>query len=117
MLISRSSGEVRQITENGLMLGLFPEAEYTAAEIPLDSGDRCLIYTDGVFEAMSATQEEYGKARMEQFLRAHIDLSAMALTTALLEEVARWAGHANGRSQDDDITVVALDFRTRVAVS
>ncbi len=111
MLTSRSSGAVRQIAENGLMLGLFPEAEYTATEIPLDSGDRCLIYTDGVFEAMSATQEEYGKARMEQFLRTHTDLSAMALTTALLEEVARWAGHANGRSQDDDITVVAFDFR------
>ena len=111
MLTSRSSGAVRQIEENGLMLGLFPEAEYAAAEIPLDSGDRCLIYTDGVFEAMSATQEEYGKPRMAEFLKAHRDLSAVALTAALLEEVARWAGHVNGRSQDDDITVVAVDFR------
>jgi len=115
MLTSRSSGAVRQIEENGLMLGLFPEAEYSAAEIPLDSGDRCLIYTDGVFEAMSATQEEYGKPRMAEFLKTHRDLSAVALTTALLEEVARWADHANGRSQDDDITVVAVDFRRAAA--
>ena len=117
MLASRSSGAVRQIEENGLMLGLFPEAEYSSTEIPLDSGDRCLIYTDGVFEAMSATQEEYGKQRMEQFLRAHRDLTAVALTKALLEEVSHWAGHANGRSQDDDITVLALDFLPPVAAS
>jgi sigma-B regulation protein RsbU (phosphoserine phosphatase) len=110
MLTSRSSGAVRQIEENGLMLGLFPEAEYSATEIPLDSGDRCLIYTDGVFEAMNAMQEEYGKPRMEQFLRAHGNLSAVAMTKALLEEVSHWADHANGRSQDDDITVLALDF-------
>jgi len=58
MLASGSSGAVRQIEENGLMLGLFPEAEYSSTEIPLDSGDRCLIYTDGVFEAMNAAQEE-----------------------------------------------------------
>jgi phosphoserine phosphatase RsbU/P len=117
MLTSRSSGAVRQIEENGLMLGLFPEAEYSATEIPLDSGDRCMIYTDGVFEAMNATQEEYGKSRMEQFLKAHGDLSAVALTKALLEEVSHWAGHANGRSQDDDITVLALDFRVPAAAS
>jgi serine phosphatase RsbU (regulator of sigma subunit) len=117
MFTSRSSGAVRQIEENGLMLGLFPDAEYSAKEIPLDSGDRCLIYTDGVFEAMSATQEEYGKARMEQFLRMHGDLSAAGLTTGLLEEVARWAEHANGRSQDDDITVLALDFRPVISAS
>jgi len=115
MLTSRSSGAVRQIEENGLMLGLFPEAEYSTAEIPLDSGDRCLIYTDGVFEAMSATQEEYGKPRMAEFLKTHRDLSAVALTTALLEEVARWADHTKGRSQDDDITVVAVDFRRAAA--
>ena len=66
---------------------------------------------------MSATQEEYGKQRMEQFLRAHRDLTAVALTKALLEEVSHWAGHANGRSQDDDITVLALDFLPPVAAS
>jgi len=111
MLASGYSGAVRQIEENGLMLGLFPEAEYSSTEIPLDSGDRCLIYTDGVFEAMNAAQEEFGKPRLEQFLKTHSDLSAVAITKQLLEEVARWAGHTGGRSQDDDITVLVIDFR------
>jgi phosphoserine phosphatase RsbU/P len=110
MLASRSSGSVRQIEENGLMLGLFPEATYTSMEIPLDAGDRCLLYTDGVFEAMNATQEEFSKPRLAQFLKTHADQAAESFTRSLLEEVSRWAGHGNGRRQDDDITVLTLDF-------
>jgi phosphoserine phosphatase RsbU/P len=110
MLASRSSGSVRQIEENGLMLGLYPEAAYSSTEISLSSADRCLLYTDGLFEAMNVTHEEFGKPRLAQFLKSHGDLAADAFTKALLEEVSRWANHANGRSQDDDITVVTLDF-------
>jgi phosphoserine phosphatase RsbU/P len=110
MIASRSSGDVRQVEENGVMLGLFPEAPYTSTEIALGSGDRCLLYTDGVFEAMNGIQEEFSKPRLEQFLKTHADLPADGFTKSLLEEVSRWAGHASGRRQEDDITVVALDF-------
>src|SRR5262249_27578559 len=89
LLASRASGQVRQIEENGLMLGLFPEAEYLSKEISLDQADRCLLYTDGVFEAMNAAQEEFGKARLEQFLKTHHTVSAAELTKQLLEEVSR----------------------------
>jgi phosphoserine phosphatase RsbU/P len=108
-LASHTNG-VRQIEENGLMLGLFPEAEYTATQIPLRNGDRCLLYTDGILEAMDAAQQEFGKARLQHSLEAHGDLSAAQFTTALLGEISRWSGHAKGRRQEDDITLVALDF-------
>jgi sigma-B regulation protein RsbU (phosphoserine phosphatase) len=109
MLASRSNG-VRLIEENGLMLGLFPEADYTATEISLRSGDRCLLYTDGILEAMDSSQQEFGKARLQQSLESHRDLSAAQFTSALLDEISRWSGHAAGRRQEDDITLVALDF-------
>jgi sigma-B regulation protein RsbU (phosphoserine phosphatase) len=109
LLASRSSG-VRQIEENGLMLGLFPEASYSAREIPLSSGDRCLLYTDGILEAMDASQEEFGKARLQQFFEAHGHLPAGQFASTLLDEIARWAGRSTGRRQEDDITLVAIDF-------
>jgi len=117
MLASPPPETVRQFEENGVMLGLFPEAEYTSIEIPLRAGDRCLMYTDGVFEAMNAVQQEFGKPRLAEFLQTHANLSANAFTKALLEEVARWASHANGQRQDDDITVLALDFRRGTAAA
>jgi hypothetical protein len=33
------------------MLGLFPEAVYSSAEIQVGPGERCLLYTDGILEA------------------------------------------------------------------
>ncbi len=108
-LASHTNG-VSQIEENGLMLGLFPEAEYTAKEIPIRSGDRYLLYTDGILEAMDTSQQEFGKARLQQSLETHRDLSATQFTSALLDEISRWSGHATGRHQEDDITLVALDF-------
>jgi phosphoserine phosphatase RsbU/P len=111
MLASRSPSAVRQIEQNGLMLGLFPEAMYPSVELPLRPQDRCLLYTDGAFEATNAALEEFGKPRLENFLQTHIDLPAERFTTAFLDEISRWAGHATGRSRDDDITLLVLDFR------
>ena len=108
---SSSNGGVRTVEENGLMLGLFPEASYSDAEIHLRPGDRCLLYTDGLLEAMSATHEEFGKARVGNFLEAQRGLTAARLAASLLEEVARWSGQAAGRRQEDDITLLVLDFR------
>jgi hypothetical protein len=49
--------ESREIEANGLMLGLFPDAEYSAIEVPLGAGDRVLLYTDGILEAMNTAHE------------------------------------------------------------
>lgn len=111
MLASRSPSGVRQIEENGLMLGLFREATYSAVEFPLRAHDRCILYTDGAFEATNTAQEEFGKLRLQDFLQTHIDLPVERFTAAFLDEISLWAGHAAGRSRDDDITLLVLDFR------
>jgi serine phosphatase RsbU (regulator of sigma subunit) len=102
-------GNVREIEENGFMLGVFPDAEFTAAEIPLRAGDRCLLYTDGLFEAANTAQEEYGRTRVAQFLETRRDQPAPQFADALLAEIAQWAGHAAG-GQADDITLVVIDL-------
>jgi phosphoserine phosphatase RsbU/P len=110
MLASRADGTVRRVEENGPILGMFIEAPYSAVEIPFRPGDRLFLYTDGAFEAMNSSLEEYGKARVEQFLKTHLTMSPDSLSTALLDDLSHWSGHAKG-GQDDDITFVVLDFR------
>ena len=107
---TQSATTVRQIEQNGLMLGLFPEAAYSAIEISLCDGDRCLLYTDGVVEAVNSAHEEFGKLRLERVLAQHAALPSDRFVTALFDEIARWSGQAGVRRQDDDITVLVLDF-------
>jgi serine phosphatase RsbU (regulator of sigma subunit) len=102
--------EARELEANGLMLGLFPEATYAPVEIQLEARDRLLLYTDGISEAMSSTREEFGKVRLKAFLSSSTASSAASFADALLSELRRWSATDSGRAQDDDITLLVLDF-------
>jgi serine phosphatase RsbU (regulator of sigma subunit) len=110
-LAARNCGEVRQIEENGLMLGMFPEAVYASREIPSGAGDRCLLYTDGLFEAHNAAQEEYGKSRCAEFLVRQGGLATAAFADALLGDIAKFSGRDSAGTQEDDITLMVVDIQ------
>jgi sigma-B regulation protein RsbU (phosphoserine phosphatase) len=111
MLASGAAGNVREIEENGLMLGMFPDAVYSSVEIHVEPGDRCLLYTDGILEANNAAGEEFGKSRCKEFLGTRRDIPAALFANALLENIAGFSGHNSARAQEDDITLLVLDFR------
>jgi sigma-B regulation protein RsbU (phosphoserine phosphatase) len=115
MLASRGAGKVREIEENGLMLGMFPEAAYSAVEVGLSPGDRCLLYTDGLFEAKNAAQEEFGKSRCKEFMEKQRDIPAARFVETLLDSVAGFSGYNSARAQEDDITLLVLDFQKETA--
>ena len=110
LLALRGGGKVREIEENGLMLGMFPDAAYSSVEIRVGPGDRCLLCTDGVFEAKNTAQEEFGKSRCEKLLAARLEIPPALFADELLRAVADFSGHNSGRAQEDDITLLVLDF-------
>jgi len=110
MLSSPTDGNVREIEENGLMLGLFPDADYTSVEIRITPGDRCLLYTDGIFEASNAAQEEFGKSRCKEFLQSRRNISPGRFADDLLNNIATFSGLNSGRAQEDDITMLVVDI-------
>jgi phosphoserine phosphatase RsbU/P len=111
MLSTRAQPRVREIQENGLMLGLFPEATYSSVEFRIDSLDRCLLYTDGVFEASNTAREEFGKSRCRELLQSHRNISAAEFADQLLASIAAFSGCNSGHSQEDDLTLLVLDFQ------
>jgi phosphoserine phosphatase RsbU/P len=113
LLSSRSNGEARSIEQNGFFLGMFPEAIYSSIEIPLQPGDRYLLYTDGLPESRNAADEEFGLARCKQFLQSHPRLNAAALADELLGDIAHWSARSSGRLQEDDMTLIVIDCQER----
>jgi hypothetical protein len=100
----------REVESNGLLLGISEGATYSALERPFRPGDRCILYTDGVLEAKNAAQEEFGSGRLLRFLETQSSLAAAPVLAAFLTELARWSGRDDGSTQEDDITLVAVDF-------
>jgi phosphoserine phosphatase RsbU/P len=111
IVASRNDRQAREIEENGLMLGLFPDADYTSAEIGFSVGDRCLLYTDGILEAKNAAHEEFGKSRCKRLLETEREIPAGRFADLLLGSIASFSGYSSGRAQEDDITIVTLDFQ------
>jgi serine phosphatase RsbU (regulator of sigma subunit) len=92
---------IDDVVENGLILGIMPFASYQTRALSLGSGDRFLLYTDGVLEA-DQNGEEYGEARVKRVLSQ--PLSADEICRSLGREVNDWSQGVAG----DDVTIVAV---------
>ena len=91
-----------------LPLGLRDATEYDQVDVEMNPGDAFVLHTDGVNEARSQDQEEFGTARMLEILGACRD-SRSGLASgvqALCKSVEAFSGSARPR---DDITVVGVE--------
>jgi len=110
LLWRASTGCASEILENGLLLGLFPDASYSFVEIPLQPGDKAVLYTDGILEARSPSEQEFGPDLLKGFLESNHTLKVNAFADLLLEELTDWSEHPKGEGQADDITLLVIDF-------
>ena len=106
-----STGKTTRILENGLVLGMFEEATYEALEFPLEVGDRYVLYTDGVPEAANPCEEQFGVDRFMRFIENHKHLGADQFVQTFLAELSRWSGQTSEQGQQDDITLLVVDFK------
>ena len=91
---------------SGLPLGLFDGLPYTAHSVDCLPGDQFLLYSDGVTEAMSTTEELYGEDRLMAVAEANYLRHPRELLKAVRADVAL---HAQGAEQSDDITILSLE--------
>jgi serine phosphatase RsbU (regulator of sigma subunit) len=112
LLWRRATGNVSEVLENGLLLGLFPEASYTVVELPVEPGDKAVLYTDGILETRSPSKQEFGLELFKVFLESNHNLTADKFVDLVLDELAIWSEHPKGNGQDDDITLLAINFQS-----
>ena len=86
-------------TDAGLPLGLLP-SEFTGHTVKLCRDFRLLLYTDGISEALNCEDQEFGSARLYEFVAAH-DCSV----SQLMKSIQEFSGQCG---QKDDATVILL---------
>ena len=65
LLLRKNSSVVIELAENGLFIGPFPHATYSNISVPFESGDKLLLYTDGILEATGSDGQEFGQKSVE----------------------------------------------------
>ena len=113
LLWRKSTGSASQLLENGLVMGQFEEATYNSLQVPIEAGDRFVLYTDGILETCNPAQEEFGTDRFMQFMETNSKLTAGPFADALLLELARWLEQPPGQGHKDDISLLAIDVTAR----
>jgi serine phosphatase RsbU (regulator of sigma subunit)/dihydrofolate reductase len=96
---------VFRLADGGPVIGLLADAVYTEQILQLLPGDILLAFTDGISEAMNASDDEWGEDRMIAEAQAHLDLNAEELLQHLFRAADSFAA---GAPQHDDMTLVVL---------
>jgi serine phosphatase RsbU (regulator of sigma subunit) len=93
-----------ELDTGGLPLGIMQGEQYPEATCgSLPEGAIVLASTDGVWEAMNESDEQFGKERIRAILREHAHRDACDIAVALRDGVQAYCGEAK---QLDDITFV-----------
>ncbi len=92
----------------GPVLGVFEESTYQEGTVTLEPRDLVVVFSDGVTEALSASQEEFTDERLVSYLQSDGKTEPAEVINAIL---ATLLDFCRGAKQSDDITVLALRYR------
>ncbi|MCL4116573.1 UNVERIFIED_CONTAM: hypothetical protein GTU68_012214 [Idotea baltica] len=106
MLLRHRSGKIETIgsRDEGIPLGVVDRQTISETAVQLEPGATCLLYSDGINEAMNDSKDCFTTARMTRYLETHSD-TADGLTNGLVASVDKFVGDAK---QHDDMCIVCI---------
>ena len=106
-LLRWRDGKLERVESNGLLFGVMADPDYPVCDLPIRSGDRFLLYTDGVIEPENARGDSFGDLKLEEVVRNNQSRPPSEMSDQLLSETRLW--QPAGLGQQDDITLVVID--------
>ncbi len=111
--IIRHTSQVVQLEDTaGILLGKIEPFQFGTRKLQLHPGDRVILYTDGVTEAMNERRELYKEERLLQYLGSHTPDVLEKLVRGIIVDLLKYIGRAN---QSDDITLLSLEYKGKAA--
>jgi sigma-B regulation protein RsbU (phosphoserine phosphatase) len=101
----QADGSIRWLKPTAPAIGLAEHFQPRMETIGFSQGDSLLLYTDGVTEALSISNEIFGQERLAELVQQHANRTAPDLLQAVRQAVSAFGGD---RPLMDDVTMVAL---------
>ncbi len=110
----RNTGAVQELTAGGLPFGMLElDLPYTAESVVVERGERVLLFTDGVTEAMNEAGDLYDAAMpFKEYVVTHVPETAERFMNDLISDLKAFTGPA---PQNDDITAMYMIRQTAVS--
>lgn len=106
LLLKAARGGVSELAGGGMVLGSLDDVEIDVQAVPVEPGDKLLVYTDGVTDRVNRAGERFGVDRLRQAAaEAHAERGPEFLK-AMSRRVEEFGG---GARQPDDVTMVVAE--------
>jgi sigma-B regulation protein RsbU (phosphoserine phosphatase) len=105
LLYRPSTTSCASLCTHNLPLGILAPAPFETTAMSLAPGDRLLLYTDGISDAVNARGERFGGPRIVVCLQDHDAGSLNILQNAIMQRVKTFTA---GQDQQDDMTVLIV---------
>ncbi|HEV8412790.1 MAG TPA: SpoIIE family protein phosphatase [Bryobacteraceae bacterium] len=100
-------GRLRKLHTSGMPVGMLEEAQFQVIQMQLESGDKIVVYSDGLTEAENAAGEFFDTERLRACLRDNASMGAADLHKVLLSTLDAFV---EGGVIRDDITALVLEY-------
>jgi serine phosphatase RsbU (regulator of sigma subunit) len=108
LLYRAATKMVEEILIEGMPLGYSEDPHYEQHEFDLSPGDTLLLMSDGLPERLNAAEKEYGYPAVEALFAEVAEDTPDEIIQRLTAGGEDWA---DGRPQDDDITLIVLKMK------
>jgi serine phosphatase RsbU (regulator of sigma subunit) len=102
----RRNKELLRLPASSHPVGYFDKAEFKVDSFHFESGDRLLLYTDGLIDSSNPQGEMFGAERLDEALR-RLDGDHMLFLDRLFAEISEYLA---GQPPLDDCTAIVIDF-------
>lgn len=108
-IIVHQDGQIDLITEGGVPVGFITDPEYTDGEFHLLTGSRLYLYTDGITECETESEQLFGEQRLLDVLCAHRTKELDDVLKELQADLVTWRGPKK-TAFNDDVSMLAISF-------
>lgn len=107
LLHQRAGGAPCMLDVEGSPIGMDPDCtDFPQRSVPLEPGDRLLLYSDGLPDTLRGDGEVFGAARLLECVQRLSGQPLERLVGSLMEELQGWRGDA---ALNDDVSILAFE--------
>ncbi len=109
-LIRKGSGKIETLSSSGFLIGVSSDMNhmYKTEKTTISTGDKVVLFTDGVTEAKNNENVEYGISRLLEILQKNIESNPETIQNEIINDLSSFT---DIESLKDDATVFIIEIK------
>lgn len=107
ILYRRRDNSFRELYTRGTVMGWIRQIEIAEESFDLESGDRLVLFTDGVTECTNMCNEMFTEERLKSLIAKNAALTAQGLSIQIIRDLTDFI---TPKPFNDDLTLITIDI-------